>query len=283
MRWLGPFRNLTALSLAAWRAILVSCLWLPVVATASPVPSRVVSLDLCTDWMLARHLPRERVAALSPFHRRYPVAWVGLDWPAHDGSLEQVLAHKPDLVITGQYNALGLRQRLQALGVRVVVLPLPDTLARITAYEHMLLDAVGQPRGRARQPSGSHADGASSGAVPGGVARPRLLLLGANAIGTGRGTLEHDVISRAGWDNAVVRQGHVALDMEALVRHPPDAILWAAPQHAAQANRFGSHPVLQEVVPTSRWMRSDYWRWQCPGPWTWDLVEQLVAWRNTLR
>jgi len=140
MRWLGPFRNLTALSQAAWRAILVSCLWLPVVATASPVPSRVVSLDLCTDWMLARHLPRERVAALSPFHRRYPVAWVGLDWPAHDGSLEQVLAHKPDLVITGQYNALGLRQRLQALGVRVVVLPLPDTLARITAYEHMITD-----------------------------------------------------------------------------------------------------------------------------------------------
>lgn len=264
-----------------WLAMAVSLMWLPmVVASASPrPPARVVSLDLCTDWMLAHHLPRPRVAALSPFHRRYPVAWVGLDWPVHDGSLENVLALKPDLVITGQYNALGLRQRLQALGVRVLVLPLPDGLDHIADYERMLLDELGLPPERGRRPLPPLPDVATRS----DMTRPSLLLLGANAIGTGRGTLEHDVIWRAGWDNAVTRQGHVALDMESLVRHPPDAILWAAPQHAAQANRFGQHPVLETLVPAARWMRSDYWRWQCPGPWTWDLIEQLTVWRNTIR
>lgn len=242
-------------------------------SACAEAPRRVISLDLCTDWMLARHLPRVQVAALSPLHRRYPVAWVGSDWPHHDGSLEQVLARKPDLVITGQYNALTLRRRLAALGVRVVVLPLPQRLDEVSSYENALLAAVGQAP---RPPR----------AIPRPVTQgdhPHLLLLGANAIGTGRGTLEDDVITQAGWANAVNRRGHVALDMEQLVRRPPDAVLWAAPRHAAQANRFGEHPVLRQVIPSQRWLSSDYWPWQCPGPWTWDLVEQLSAWRQQLR
>lgn len=38
---------------------------LPLAVGAAP-PSRIVSLDLCTDWMLARHVETSRVAALSP-------------------------------------------------------------------------------------------------------------------------------------------------------------------------------------------------------------------------
>lgn len=250
-------------------------------------PQRVVSLDLCTDWMLARHLPKARVAALSPLHRRYPVAWVGLEWPHHDGSLEQVLALKPDLVVTGQYNALALRQRLRALGVRVEVLALPQRLHEVDAYEQALFDILGLGLSQARNGAPVKASAFGRGRMMLSesapvVARPRLLLLGANAIGTGRGTLEDDVISSAGWDNAVERSGHVVLDLERVVQRPPDAVLWAAPRHAAQANRFGEHPVLRQVVPPHRWLSSDYWPWQCPGPWTWDLVEQLSAWRQEM-
>jgi len=263
---------------APWRALwglllFVAAGWAGAV-DAGRAPSRVVSLDLCTDWMVARHLPANHVAALSPMHRRYPVEWVDDRMPVHDGTLEQILARRPDLVITGQYNALTLRQRLQSLGVRVVVLPLPLSLADVARYEQAFLSAVGLPQALARQPLPQ--------AQPGVEARPRLLLLGANAIGTGRGTLEHDVISQAGWDNAMSQKGHAVLDLEHLIRVPPDAILWAAPGHAAQANRFGQHPVLRQLVPAARWRSSDYWPWQCPGPWTWDLIEQLTSWRNEL-
>lgn len=275
---------------AIWWTVTLTLALMCAEALALPAvkPQRVVSLDLCTDWMLARHLPKARVAALSPLHRRYPVDWVGLDWPHHDGSLEQVLALKPDLVITGQYNALVLRQRLRALGVRVEVLALPQRLHEVDAYELALLTALGQMPalggGGAALKASSPVRGRStrSESAPTGV-RPRLLLLGANAIGTGRGTLEDDVISSAGWDNAVEQSGHVVLDLEHVVQRPPDAVLWAAPRHAAQANRFGEHPVLRQVVPTHRWLSSDYWPWQCPGPWTWDLVEQLSAWRQEMR
>ena len=54
---------------------LVCLLFLPLASVAQPA-GRVVSLDLCTDWMLARYADRAQVAALSPIYSQYPVAWL---------------------------------------------------------------------------------------------------------------------------------------------------------------------------------------------------------------
>lgn len=234
-------------------------------------PQRIVSLDLCTDWMLVRHADRAQVRALSPLHRQYPVAWIDAQWPVHDGTLEQLVSLRPDLVMVGQYNATLLRARLQALGVRVEVLPLPQSLADIRQYEQRVLSLLGKPLSLASDEP--PVDGLSR-------PRPRLLLLGPNGIGTGRGTMEDDILTRAGWDNDVQAQGYVQLDLERIATHPPDAVLWAAPSSRALANRFAEHPVLKRVIPSSRWLTTDYWRWQCPGPWTWDLIRQLQQWRG---
>ena len=59
---------------------------------------------------------------------------------------------------------------------------------------------------------------------------------------------------------------------------PPDAVLWAAPEHRALANQFAEHAALRRAVPAERWLATDYWRWQCPGPWTWELIGQLHQW-----
>lgn len=244
--------------------------WLPPSGVAA-LAGRIVSLDLCTDWMLARFADPGRVAALSPLHRRFPVPWMGAGWPAHDGTLEQVLQLKPDLVITGEYNALQLRRRLGALGLRVEVLPLPTSLADIHAYEEAMLRLLDQPAGRA-----SVAPPAAVGEAP----RKRLLLLGANGIGTGRGTFEDGILRHAGWTNYLEVAGYPHLDLERIALDPPDAILWAAPGSRALANRFAEHPVLKRAVAPERWLSTDYWRWQCPGPWTWELVDQLRQWRG---
>ena len=108
----------------------------------------------------------------------------------------------------------------------------------------------------------------------------RLLLLGSNGIGTGRDTFEHQIIEQAGWRNYLEASGHVALDLEQIAADPPDAILFAAAEHQALANRFAEHPVLRRSVPPTGWLTTDYWRWQCPGPWTWDLIKQLSQWHD---
>src|SRR5690554_2251725 len=109
-------------------------------ALAAPgTPARIVSLDLCMDWILAHHADPAQVAALSPMHKRYPIQWIEDGWPTHDGTLEQVVELQPDLVLAGQYSALLLRERLRSLGYRVEVLPLPSTFAEVENYERTLL------------------------------------------------------------------------------------------------------------------------------------------------
>lgn len=237
-------------------------------APAAPA-ARIVSLDLCTDWLLAHYAEPARVAALSPYHARYPVDWLAPGWPSHDGSLERILQLRPDLVIAGEYNAPLLRRRLAALGVRVEVLVLPKSVADIQDYERHMLRLLDLPETRASQPPPARAEVKTG---------KRLLLLGANGIGTGRDTFEQGVLTRAGWRNYLTESGYVHLDLERLVADPPDAVLWSAPDSRALANRFAELPVLSRAVPPGRWFSTDYWRWQCPGPWTWELVGQLQRW-----
>ncbi len=184
----------------------------------------------------------------------------------HDGSLEQLLSLKPDLVLVGEYNARLLRQRLIDLGVSVIILPLPRTLSEVKKYEREFVSLLGRPE---------HLVDAMPGRYKGSSKAGRMLLLGANGIGTGRGTFENDVLEYAGWDNYLSQEGYISLDLEQVVMDPPDVVLWAAPRSAALANQFAEHPVLKKLLSEDRWLDSDYWHWQCPGPWTWQLIEKM--------
>ena len=226
----------------------------------------ILSLGLCTDWLLAYHARPEQVVALSPLYRQNPLPVAGRSWPTHEGSLEQIYRLHPDLVLASEFSAPQLRRRLQTLGVRVEVLPLPRDLAGIERNERRLLELLGQSPDRARAAPAARTPAADA---------PRLLLLGANGIGTGTGTFEDRILRQAGWRNYLAAPGYQALDLEQLVRDPPDGILTAAPRSPALANRFAALPLLQRLNPPARWLDSEAWRWQCPGPWTWDLIEQL--------
>lgn len=265
---------------------------------AIAVPKRIVSLDLCTDWILAQHADAEQVAAVSPLQPRYRPEGLQHAWPHHDGTLERIIELKPDLILAGEYNAITLRNRLKTLGFRVEVLPLPTSLDAIRSYELKTLRLLGKPADLAHpgrhdlQPSdntsGLTADTpppdrnkalpksqGNAWAIQEKPPGPRLLLLGANGIGTGTHTFEHDVLTRAGWHNYLHVPGYQQLDLERIVTDPPDAVLWASTSGNALANRFSEHPALRHSLPTDRWLTTDYWRWQCPGPWTWGLVDEL--------
>ena len=233
---------------------------------ASPSPERILSLDLCMDWILAYHVDKARIAGLSPLHKRYPLPLKLDHWPVHDGSLEQIYQLQPDLILVGEYNALMLRNRLQTLHLPVAVVPLPQSLEQLEDYERTLLQLTGLSANLATPaPHEQHPD----------LTAPRLLLLGANGVGTGVGTFEDQILRQAGWANYLTDQGYVSLDLEQLVSDPPDAVLWASPDSPSLANRFAEHPALAGHIPEQRWLTTDYWRWQCPGPWTWELIEQL--------
>lgn len=236
----------------------------------------VVSLDLCTDWMLIRRGGAGRRVVYSPLLYRYPAPWTPTGLPTHDGRLETLLRLDPAQILVGQYNARMLRQRLQQLGKKVTVLPLPQSLSQLADYMGQFETALGLSSGAA-----------SSGIRPPpeiseSPQAPRLLLLGANGIGTGGDTLEDEIIHRAGWRNWVEDTGWVRVDLERVIMDPPDAILWSKPDSPALANRFAQMPpIRQRLEQQPRFPGGDHdWRWQCPGPWTWTLIDDLARWRE---
>jgi len=153
---------------------------------------RIASLDLCMDWLLAYYADPSNVLALSPLHQRYPLPINTAKWPVHDGSLEQLVSLGPDLVIVGEFNALMLRSQLQRLGVNVEVLALPRSLLEVEEYLHRFTQLLGI--------STTHSNASISHLNTEGLSKktpseqnPRLLLLGANAVGTRLAELPHHI------------------------------------------------------------------------------------------
>ena len=250
------------------RNLFVLILWFFFSSASAEQPHRILSLDLCQDWMLAYFSTPSQVTGLSPFHRAYPSDLIDLaqvSWPFHEGSLEKIVSLAPSTIFVGQYNALQLRNRLIQLGFSVTVFNHPTSLDEIETYQKDFLHALGLPA--------YHFIPKPEKKFP--PRHQRLLILGVNAIGTGKETLEDELLTYAGWDNYITEPGFITLSLESLVMDPPEAILFSAPESRALANQFMQHPVLKKIVVEQNWIESDYWRWMCPGPWTWDLIESL--------
>lgn len=237
-------------------------------ALAEPA-GRIISLDLCTDWMLLEYVERSRVQAFSPLLYQYQAEWVPDGLSVHNGSLEQILELDPDLIIAGEYNAVLMRKRLKQLGRNVEVLPLPTGLNSIRDYQHRFLSIVETNTDDGLKWDKSYPRNSKT-----------LLLLGGNGIGTGRGTLEHDLIERAGWRNYITHSGYIRLRLEDIVASPPDAIYWSAPLANSLANLFAQHPAVRRVVAQYYIPEVENWRWECPGPWSLELIDELARWQD---
>jgi len=231
----------------------------------------IVSLDLCTDWMLLKFAEPSQVRAYSPLLYKYQADWVPDGLPVHDGSLEHILQLDAGLLISGEYNAILLRKRLQQLGKQVAVLSLPNTLDGIRRYQDEFFELIEAKPGT----------GAIDWDRTYAPRRESLLLLGPNGIGTGANTLENDLLRKAGWVNYIEASGYVSLRMERIVANPPDAIYSSAPLSNSLANLFIRHPAIQSLMAEGGATHDEDWRWQCPGPWSLELIQELSAWKGS--
>ena len=233
-------------------------------------PVSIVSLDLCTDWILLTYAIPGQVKAYSPYLYQFNAEWVEPGLPTHNGSLEQIVTLKPDLIISGEFNAQLLRERLRQLNFMTEVLHNPVSLKEVDSYIQRVknliqVDSSGDRLILLTDYPSRHES---------------LLLLGANGIGTGRATLEHDIIAAAGWNNYLTLPGYQPLDLEKLVTDPPDAVYWTVPDTQSLAGKFAQHRALRKKISAKQWIGANSWRWHCPGPWTHQLIQELAAWKK---
>lgn len=216
-------------------AALLACLGLA--GCAAPAPERgggIVSMNPCADAILVELLPPARIAAISHYSMRadstsIPLA-VANRFRANNGTAEEVIGMKPDLVIASSFTPPSTREAFARAGLKVLYVGIPPSIGESKAQVTELAAAVGEPaKGAALN---ARIDAAVAAARWSGSPAPALLWIGGNLV-TGGKTLLDDLMSHAGFSNQAAHYGltHTAhLPMEQVIADPPRVML--APEGA---------------------------------------------------
>ena len=278
-----------------WLASLFSCATLGfasgVHAEAAPArPMRIVSLNMCVDAILVELVSHDRIAALSHYARdpqRSTISEVARHLPITYETAEEVVALRPDLVLTSRHSAPATRNALKRVGIRFEIFTVPQTIAgsleqvrhvaRLLGSERegeALVARIEQALEAARLPAGEEP-------LTAAVYQPGGLSAGANtAIG--------ELMQLTGLQNIAARYGvqdYRPLPLEVLVSAPPDVLLVGetSPGAPLRTERIVRHRALralesqmtQEVFPA----RLLY----CAGPTMIHAADTLVRAREHAR
>ncbi|TCT04372.1 ABC transporter substrate-binding protein [Aquabacter spiritensis] len=245
----------------------------------APRPMRIVSLNLCADELVLRLADPDQVASvtyLARDPRSSNVADRARDVPVNRGLAEEIVALRPDLVIVGAFTTRTTTALLRRLGLPVLELGVPDSLAAVYDQIRGVAERIGVPERGAAMIAGMKA--AFAGLPPAPPQRPTAIVLRPNGFTAGRGSLVDEILGLAGFDNLAARlasdrMGQLAL--EEVVAAQPDLLVINAASDAppSLADELLHHPALAGRrtlgLPTRLWA--------CAGPELAEAARRLAA------
>ena len=269
--------------------LVLSGVWclLATAAHAAP-PQRIVSLNLCVDQILVDLVPATRIAAVTHLASDPAVSAAAqkfTDIPSTHGAAEDVLARNPDLVIAGLFTTPATIDLLRRLGRRVVVVPLPETVAGVRELIGALAAAVEAPE--AGQSLIAAMDARIAASRPRGDQRPSALVYQINNYVTGRGSLLDEALSRAGFRNAgrdVTTFSNGKTTLESIVASPPDVLVLATEpgDYATAVGDNLRHPALAQLRGRLPNLVLPWPLWLCGTHHIATAIEQLAKARGSI-
>jgi iron complex transport system substrate-binding protein len=248
-------------------------------ALAGPVeatPSRVASLNLCTDELLLLIAAPGQIASVTHLSHRQPESplWRrARRFPRNDGSLLSVASVRPDLVLTmggaGRDRA-GIARRL---GITIIDLPHSQSLDDVEASIRTVAAGLDRPR-RGEELIG-HMRRLRATAP---AARVDTIWLGGGGRSLPVDGLGAEWMALAGFRQRPLRGDRVSLE-ELLVR-PPETILrsdYRQGQYSGEQNWL-THPLARRVR-ASQTVATDGRLWTCMGPL---MIDEVVRLRREL-
>lgn len=230
----------------------------------------IVSLNPCTDAILAEVATPGQLLAIS--HYSHDPASSSMDlalarrFAATSGSVEEVAALAPDVVVAGTFLAPATRQALTNLGIRVVTLPIPTDLRAAEAQVRELAGLAGNPEaGQALV--GRIEQAVSASAPPAGTHPASALVWESGGIVAGDDTLIADLLTHAGFTNGAAARGLSQADflpLERVVEEPPQ-VIFAVGNPRSEEDRMLRHPALRGLPGTVRVPFDGSLLW-CGGP-----------------
>lgn len=229
----------------------------------------IVSLNPCTDAILAEVADPGQILALSHYSSDPAASSMDLAaarrFPATGGTVEEIAALHPDLVLDGSFIAPATRAALERLSIRLETVGIAPTVKESEAQVRRIAALAGHPeRGEALVARIEAALAANR--APQGPAMPAIVWQSGGIV-AGADTLISDLLVRTGFANAAARRGmHQAeyLPLEVMLADPP-AVIFAAGDGSANQDRLLSHPVLSRLADTRRERLDPGLLW-CGGP-----------------
>jgi iron complex transport system substrate-binding protein len=254
-------------------------------ACAAPSPREsgehptIVSLNPCTDAILAEVADPAQLLAISHYSHDPRASSMSLAqarrFRAIGGSVEEVLALDPDVVVASSFMPPATAQAFARLHVRVEAFGSPATLTESEAQVRQLAALAGHPeRGEALVARIEAALAQTRSTAPPVTA----LLWEQGGIVPGPGTLVAQLLEHAGFASHSAARGlgqGAYLPLEQVLADPPKVIL------AAGGERMLTHPALRRL-PAVAYARLDPALLYCGGPTIPRLARRLAEIRRSI-
>ncbi|WP_310534741.1 helical backbone metal receptor [Novosphingobium sp.] len=231
----------------------------PVQAGRAPAPSlpRIVSLNPCTDAILAEVVDPAQIIAISAWSHDPASSSMDLSqarrFRATNGTVEEVLALRPDLIVGGTFTPSATRSAYARLGLRLEEVGIASTVEESIAQVRRLAALAGHPE-QGEALVARITDALAKAAPPPGAPPIQTVLWEPGGIVPGDNTLVADIMRRAGLANFTAGKGMKQADylpLERLLADPPELVLTAG-NPRAEENRLLGHPALAQLTKTRR-------------------------------
>ncbi|WP_328597932.1 ABC transporter substrate-binding protein [Croceibacterium soli] len=237
----------------------------------------IVSLNPCTDAILAEVTAPGQLLAIShyshdPRASSMPPAQARR-YAATGGTVEEVLALDPDVVVAGTFLDPATAQAFRRLGIRVETVGIAATVAGSTAQVRRLAGVSGNRSGGEalvarieRSVAATERDGP----------RPEVLVWQEGGLVPGPDTLVAELLANSGFASHSAARGlgqGAYVPLERVLADPPQIVL------VAGGDRMLHHPVLQDL-PGVRYEKLEPSLLFCGGPTIPRLAGRLAALRD---
>lgn len=213
-----------------------------------------MSLTVCTDELLMDLAPTSRIASISYLSREKAALKLWPEaarLPVNHNSAEEILAEKPDLVLTLVYASTELEALLEKAGIKVLEVPQAENFVQIRSVTRMVADAIGE-RGRADHLIAAMDDTLKALAAEKPKQIIRVAGWGGGGFVPGGDTLFNAMLAAAGGKNIAARDAYY--DVESLIATRPDILAFADDYIDTPSLRRdqNDHPLLMRLFANRR-------------------------------
>ncbi len=260
-------------------------------AAGAPIhPMRIVSLNMCVDSILIELVSHDRIAALSHYARdpqRSTIAEAAQHLPITYETAEEVVALRPDLVLTSRHSAIATRNALRRVGIRFELFDVPNTIEGSLEQVRQVARLLGTER--EGETMVAHITQALEAArLPPGEAPLTAAVYQPGGLSAGANTVVGELMQLTGLQNIAARYGvtqYRPLPLEALVSSPPDVLLVGetSPGAPMKGERIVRHRVLRALEAQMTQQIFPARLLYCAGPTMIESVAALVRAREHTR